>query len=48
MQGGGITPSSTFLGCAGEMGANRVLPKPVRDADLLQAIAERLAASAWS
>lgn len=43
MSGGGITRSSTFLDCAAEMGANRMLSKPVRNTDLLRTIAECLA-----
>ena len=46
MSGGGATRSRSFLDCAAEIGANRSLSKPVRNTDLLQAIAECLAEEA--
>jgi CheY-like chemotaxis protein len=39
MSGGGRTGSTTFLDYSGRVGANRMLMKPMRNADLLEAVA---------
>jgi CheY-like chemotaxis protein len=39
MSGGGRTGSTTFLDFSGRVGANRMLMKPMRNAELLEAIA---------
>lgn len=44
MSGGGRVGNMNFLEIAGKMGANAVLPKPIKSADLLAAVSAALAA----
>jgi len=45
MSGGGVVGSARYLDFAGTRGATRMLAKPLRNAELLQAIADCLAAA---